>query len=106
LYSKTHNGIVDITEMCTGAIIDDLRPLIAFLKNSPNTSASRWAVITSSPLTTAGSLVYKGAMSGQHAIEVFSTWESACTYLLIDQPRPPELTFKITRPDAPVPAPV
>lgn len=106
LYSKTHNGIVDITGMSTGAVIDDLRPLIAFLKSSPNTSASRWAVITASPLTTAGSLVYKGAMSGQHAFEVFSTWESACAYMQIEQPRPPELTFKIARPDAPVPVPV
>ncbi len=106
VYSKTHNGIVDIREMSTGDVIDDLRPLIAFLKKSPSTSQSRWAVITSSPLTTAGALVYKSAMLGHHAFEVFSTWESACAYMQIEQPRPPELAFKITRPDPPVPAPV
>ncbi len=102
LYSKTHNGIVDITQMSAGAVIDDLRPLIAFLKSSPNTSASRWAVITASPLATAGSLVYKKAMSGQHAFEIFSTWECACDYLQIDQPSPPAPVFKLMRTDTPV----
>jgi len=102
LYSKTHNGIVDITKMSAGAVIDDLRPLIAFLKSSPHTSASRWAVITASPLATAGSLIYKSAMSGQHSFEIFSTWESACDYLQIDEPSPPAPAFKLTRPETPV----
>jgi hypothetical protein len=105
-YATTHNGIVDITKMSPGAVIEDLRPLIAFLKESPKTSQSRWAVIADSPLATAGALVYKTAMSGRHAFEVFSTWESACSYLQIAQPRPPEPTVKITRPDSPVPSPV
>jgi hypothetical protein len=105
-YATTHNGIVDITKMSPGAVLEDLRPLIAFLKSSPKISKARWAVIAHSPLVTAGSLVYKKAMSGRHSLEVFSTWECACGYLQIDQPRPPEPAFKITRPNAPVSAPV
>jgi hypothetical protein len=103
-YSTTHNGIVDITQMSPGAVIADLHSLTAFLKDHPKTSRSRWAVITDSPLVTAGSLFYKTLMSGRHSLEVFSTWEAACTYLQLDSFRPSEPVIKITRPDAPAPA--
>lgn len=101
VYSKSHNGIVDISQMIPGAGLEDLTPLVAFLKNSPETSDSRWAVITASPLATAGAMLYKRAMSGQHAFEVFSTWESACRYLQINLPRPPATTFRLSTEDVP-----
>lgn len=103
-YSKSYPGIVDISQMEPGAALDDLRPLVAFLKCERETTVARWAVITASPITTAGAMVYKRAMASRHPFEVFSTWESACGYLQLDLPRPPEPTFKIVFHDTASPA--
>lgn len=93
-YSKTYNGIVDISQMKPGTGLEDVRTLIAFYSAEPATSKGRWAVITASPLSTASAMVYKRAMSHLQAVEVFSTWESACNFLQLDLPAPPAIAAK------------
>ncbi|CAM3006037.1 hypothetical protein [Rariglobus hedericola] len=92
-YSKTYPGIVDISRMTPSAGLDDLNGLVDFLKSETQTSTSRWAVITSSPAATAGSMVYKRIMAGRHVFEVFSTWESACEFLQLEITERPAIPF-------------
>ena len=87
-YDRTFNGIIDLSAMNSSAGLANLQPLMEFLKNDPRLSKGRWAAIVSTPVVTAGSLVYKRSMAPQHMFEVFSTWESACTFLQIETDRP------------------
>jgi hypothetical protein len=99
-YCRDFYGIVDISRMTTDTNIDGLHELIEFYRNSPNTTQVRWAAITSSPWLTAGSMLYRNAMAGRHALEIFSTWDSARIYLQLDLPSPPEMTFFDVSPGA------
>jgi hypothetical protein len=92
-YSKLHHGITDISRMTPLKGLDNLQALIAFLKSRPETSQGRWAVITTTPMVTAGAMLYQRAMLAQHPFDVFSTWESACDHLLLDMPSPPIPTY-------------
>ena len=73
--------------------MERLHALMEFLKGDFNTSTARWAVITATPQTTAGAMVYKREMVSQHTFEVFSTWESASGFLQLDLPAPPTVVF-------------
>jgi hypothetical protein len=92
-YSKTYSGIADISLMTPSSGSGDLRAVINFLQSDHHTSEGRWAVITSSPLAAASSMVYKKAMAGRHVLEVFSTWECASGFLQLDLPQPPVAAF-------------
>lgn len=89
LYDKTFAGIVDISAMEAGPDLADLHALIRFLKEERDQlSTGRWAVVTTSPIATAGAFFYQHAMAGKHHFEVFSTWEAASTSLHWFAPRP------------------
>jgi hypothetical protein len=89
LYDKTFGGIVDITGMEAGKDLADLHALIRFLAdNRHQISTGRWAVITTSPIATAGAFFYQHAMAGKHPFDVFSTWEAASNSLHWFAPRP------------------
>lgn len=89
LYDKTLGGIVDISNMNAGPDLADLHVLIRFLnENREQLSTGRWAVVTTSPIATAGAFLYQHAMAGKHPFEVFSTWEAASTSLHWFAPRP------------------
>lgn len=104
-YSKTYPGVVDISRMTPSAGLDDLTLLIDFLKLDMRTSTGRWAVITSSPAATAGSMIYKRRMAGHHVFEVFSTWESAFGFLQLEPAGRPAIPFltDIAGPDSDAP---
>ena len=87
-YDPTFNGIADITSIEPTADLGSLCAFISFMKAEKRTSSGRWAVITSSPLATAGALLYKRALAPRHMFEVFSTWECAGTFLQWEAPRP------------------
>lgn len=100
-YSRTYNGITDVSRMTPGATLENLQGLTAFLKNEPRLSQGRWAVITSTPMATAGAMLYKREMAAHHPFGVFSTWESACAFLQLDLPARPSPVFFPDLSDAP-----
>jgi hypothetical protein len=87
-YSPSFDGIVELSAMTPSARLPQLPGLLHFLKNDAHLSQGRWAAIATSPLATAGSLIYKRAMAPRHMFEVFSTWDAACTFLQIDAEKP------------------
>jgi hypothetical protein len=87
-YSPAFNGITELSAMSPSAGLANLPLLMEFLKNEPQLSSGRWAAIVSTPIVTAGTLIYKKSMAPQHMFEVFSTWEAACTFLQIDAEKP------------------
>lgn len=102
-YSKHYNGITDISRMAPSQALDKLQGLMLFLKSQPQTSQGRWAVITSTPMSTAGAMVYKRDMATHHPFGVFSTWESACAFLQLDLAAPPASAFFTDLADTPLP---
>lgn len=102
-YSKHYHGIADISRMVGGTSLERLVEIVIFLKDQPQLSQGRWAVITSTPIVTAAAMVYKREMAARHPFGVFSTWESACAFLQLDMPVRPAPTFF---PDLTHPAPV
>lgn len=81
LYSKSYDGIVDLSETSMGISMEDLRALIGFLQQRPETSTGRWGAVASSPLTTACAMIYRRAAAPRHQFEVFSSWAAACDFL-------------------------
>ena len=92
-YSRLYNGITDVSCMAPGATLENLQGLTAFLKHEPQLSQGRWAVITSTPIATAGAMLYKREMAAHHPFGVFSTWEAACAFLQLDLPTRPSPSF-------------
>jgi hypothetical protein len=86
LYSRTYDGIVDLSGAAVDLSMRDLRALIGFLQESDQTSTGRWGAVTTSPLATACAMIYQRALAPRHAFEVFSTWEAACAFLGVRVP--------------------
>jgi hypothetical protein len=81
MYSRNYDGLVDLSETSMGISMADLRALIGFLRQSPETSTGRWGAVVSSPLTTACAMIYRRAAAPRHQFEVFSSWSAACAFL-------------------------
>jgi len=103
-YSNSYHGIVDVSRMTTDGGITEIQTLISFLRTQPATATVRWAAITTSPVLTAASMLYRTAMSGRHTLEILATWESASNALQIDLLSPPPVTFFPDLAGAPTPA--
>ena len=88
-YSKTYDGIVDLSSSSAGISMGDLRALIGFMQQNDQTSTGRWGAVTSSPVTTACAMLYQRALAPRHKFEVFSSWDAACGFLGVKLPRPP-----------------
>lgn len=80
-YDRTFEGFADITLVDPTFNLDDIRRVIAFLRDNRLTNIGRWAVITDTPLAAAGAYFYQKSMATVHHIEVFSTREAACNFL-------------------------
>lgn len=80
-YSKSYDGLLDLTDISLGVDMADFRGLVDFVRNSDKVSQGRWAAVTTTPFATACSLLYQKALMSRHTFEVFSTMEGACSYL-------------------------
>jgi hypothetical protein len=88
-YSRTYDGIVDLSATTVGISMEDLRALIGILRESEQMSTGRWGAVATSPLTTACAMIYQRALAPQQEFEVFSSWDAACGFLGVDlQPLP------------------
>ena len=81
LYSRSYDGIVDLSATSVAISMNDLRSLIGFLRTSERTSTGRWGAVANSPLVTACAMIYQRAIAPVHEFEVFSTWDAACDYI-------------------------
>ena len=81
LYSVKYDGIVDLSGTSMSISMEDLRALIGFFQDSPETSTGRWGAVVSTPLATACAMIYRRALAPRHQFEVFSTWGGACGFL-------------------------
>lgn len=87
-YSQTYACFVDLSTAVPQAAFEDLNRLIEFLRHQPQTSDSRCAAITNSPMITACGLLYQKAMAGRQAFAVFSSPEAALAFLQAKGPLP------------------
>jgi hypothetical protein len=85
LYDRAYNGISDISRALPGGHVDEVHALLDFFKR-PETSAGRWAVITTDPKFTALALLFKSSSYSKPWIEMFTSWESACAFLNTEIP--------------------
>lgn len=83
-YSKSYNGIIDLTDSRVSVGREDFQALIEFVVGHKHTSEGRWAAVATSPLATACGMIYKRAITKRHAFEVFSTFEAAGAFVGID----------------------
>lgn len=83
-YSRSYDGIVDLTDSTLGVARMDLQALIEFVRGHEKTSEGRWAAVTDSPIAAACSLIYQRGIMGRHTFEVFSTVEAAGWFLGVD----------------------
>jgi hypothetical protein len=83
-YSRSYNGVVDLTDSNVKVARGDFQALVAFVVGQKETSEGRWAAVATSPLATACGLIYKRAISKRHTFEVFSTFEAAEAFMGVD----------------------
>jgi hypothetical protein len=81
-YSRTFDGLIDLTAVEVGMAMKDVRALVDYVHENAQTSMGRWAAIAVSPLTTACAYLYRHA--SRHPFDVFSTRESACRFVGFD----------------------
>jgi hypothetical protein len=80
-YSRSFDGLVDLTASDLGVEMSDFRPLLDYLRQSPRTSEAAWAAIATSPLATACGFIYRNTIRHRHRFGVFSTHEAACDFI-------------------------
>lgn len=86
-YDPTFNGIVNLEGTTTPrAGLDDVKSLLAFLRDHEKISTSRWAAIFTEPKPTALAMILKAALPGPINLEIVSTWEAACHVLQVNLP--------------------
>lgn len=83
-YSKSYNGIIDLTDSGVKVAREDFQALVEFVAGNKHTSEGRWAAVATSPLATACGMIYKRAVAKRHSFEVFSTFEAAGAFVGID----------------------
>lgn len=84
LYSKSYNGVIDLTDSRVWVGREDFQALVGFVAAHKHTSEGRWAAVATSPLATACGMIYKRAITKRHAFEVFSTFGAAGAFVGID----------------------
>lgn len=85
LYDKTYNGLGDLTRAIPDGNVETVAPLVDFFRNG-RTSTGRWAVILANPKFTALTLLFRSTSHSRPWIEIFASWESACSFLATDIP--------------------
>lgn len=83
-YSRSYDGVVDLTDLSLGVARADLQAMIEFVRGNEQASEGRWAAIASSPFATACSLIWQRGLVQRHSFEVFSTVEAAGSFLGVD----------------------
>lgn len=83
-YSRSYDGLADISHASVNVAMTDFRPLVDFVRQHAQTSAGRWAAVATTPLATACGFIYQRAAASRHTFEIFSTWEGACSFLKLD----------------------
>lgn len=83
LYDKSYTGIADFSHATIDVQASDIPLLVDFYKR-PQTSTGRWAVVVSDPKSTALILIFKASASTQPWFEIFTSWESSCTFLRVN----------------------
>ena len=91
-YSRSFDGLADISAASVHVAMNDFRPLVEFVRHNDRTSEGRWAAIATTPLATACGYIYQRALASRHSFEIFSTWEGACRFLKLDLPPTVPLT--------------
>lgn len=89
-YQRSYGGLVDLSDGSLNVAISDLRALIDFLRNQPEATEGRWAVVAASPLATACGILYQKACADRHVLEIFASHEAAANFLRLDG-EPPAL---------------
>lgn len=92
-YSRSFDGIVDISHSSVSAAIGDCRALIEFVSKNEKTSEGRWAAVAGSPVATACAFLYRHAARNRHVFEVYSSWEAAKEFLHRELPDSSEEVF-------------
>lgn len=91
-YSRTFDGLADISDTSVSVAMNDFRPLVEFVRQNDRTSEGRWAAVATTPLATACGYIYQRALASRHTFEIFSTWEGASRFLKLDLPAEVPLT--------------
>ncbi|MEO8205679.1 MAG: hypothetical protein ABI615_05820 [Chthoniobacterales bacterium] len=80
-YSKSFNGIIDLSSASMLISISEMQALIQFFANHTHTPHGKWATVVNSPISTAFIILYQKALAHKHDLQVFSTMEAACKYV-------------------------
>jgi hypothetical protein len=80
-FSREYDGIVDLREAAFKTIRADKAKLLGSDMIERNFTKGKWAILVSTPIETALSLLYNQVATQQHPIESFSTVEAAASFL-------------------------
>lgn len=84
-YSTGYNGIADLTQSVLKMNLLELPSLATRILGIGCVSKGRWVVLASTPVVTALAFLFQQTIQAHHSLEVFSTWEAACSFLGVEQ---------------------
>jgi hypothetical protein len=84
-YDRAFSGICDLSQATPNGTAEDVQKLVGFFQ-TPKISVGRWAIVTNDPRFTALGLLFKVSTGGKPWVEMFNSWECACSFLKVDLP--------------------
>lgn len=80
-YYRGLDGLIDLREIAVAITPEEIEKLVEFTLSKKKRGYGRWAVLVTSPMATALTMLYQQKVSHEHPFAIFSTVEAAASYL-------------------------
>jgi len=80
-YVRSFDGLLDLTDLEVSIPVSDISELVSFTETSRKHGYGRWAILASTPIATAYTMIYRQRVTPALPVTLFSTYEAAARYL-------------------------
>ena len=80
-YSRGLDGLIDLRDIAVAIKPEEIEWLVDFTLSKKKRGYGKWAVLVTSPMATALTMLYQQKVSHAHPFAIFSTTEAAASYL-------------------------
>lgn len=80
-YVRSFDGLLDLTDLEVSISVADISELVSFTESNRKQGYGRWAILASTPIATAYTMIYRQRVSPALPVTLFSTYEGAARYL-------------------------
>lgn len=87
-YDPAFDGILDYREAVLASGTGEIEAVCDFFLESEAASRGRAAVVVTRPRETALNVIFRARMNPRNRMDIFSTWDAACSFIGVRIPDP------------------